>query len=342
MPNTFIDKLHFTLTQESLLPQFGVIVVACSGGADSLALLHGLAALRRSSLRNYENITLHAASLNHGLRGAESAADAAFVAEVSCSLGINCTIGAISDAERAAWKGSVEASARNARYAFLRKTAAETGAFAIALGHTLDDQAETVLMRLLSGAGGDGMAAMRIKSGDLIRPMLRMRRHETEAYCRENGLQYRTDATNFDVAYTRNRIRLELFPVMEAIAPQVKEILARESEIFAADADYLNFAAAQVWNEVHTILSDGSVMLRRKDLQKLPNAMRWRMIRMAAAQIGVVKEDMRFNFDSLKRLDKVVMDASGETRHVQLSTGATAQVTRSEVLFLILPKPPNF
>ena len=186
------------------------------------------------------------------------------------------------------------------------------------------------------------MAAMRLKSGDIIRPMLRMRRRETVAYCRENGLLFRTDATNSDLTYTRNRIRLQLFPAIEAIAPQVKEILARESEIFAADAEYLNAATTQLWADFSATLADGSVALRRKDVQKLPNAIRWRMIRMAAMQIGTAQEDMRFNFDSLKRLDKVIMDASGKTRLVQLATGAAVRVTRGEVIFLVLPHPPDF
>src|SRR5262249_27674325 len=159
--------------------------------------------------------------LDHGLRGAASAADATFVAEQCARLGIPLTIGIISDAERAAWQGSIEAAARTARYRFLRVVAAEAGADRIAVGHTLDDQAEPVLLLLLRGSGRDGLTAMRPFAVNTTRPLLGLRRADNEAYCAECGITPRDDPSNAAPRFPRNRLRHEVLPLLETLQSEI-------------------------------------------------------------------------------------------------------------------------
>lgn len=224
----------------------GIVVVAVSGGADSLTLLHTLLRLR-DELR----LTLHVATLDHGLRGTAGAADAQFVSEVATAWHLPVTaeridLPALMTAGEHAQTTNVEAAARQARYAFLARVAAQVGATMIATGHTLDDQAETILMHLLRGTGSAGLRGMRPKtplaalnldlapSADfvvLVRPLLTTPRLEIDAYCDEQlrpvGITPRTDASNADLTLMRNRVRHEVMPVLASIAPAFREAIGR-------------------------------------------------------------------------------------------------------------------
>jgi tRNA(Ile)-lysidine synthase len=193
-------------------------VVAVSGGADSVALLHALAPDRPT-----------VAHLNHRLRGADSDADAAFVATLYPSL--RHPIEAI-DVAAVAAGDNLEGTARRVRYDFLARVAREVGATWVATGHTLDDQAETVLHRLLRGTGLRGLrgiAAVRelVPGILLVRPMLRVSRADVIAHLTAGGHAWREDATNRDPAFTRNRIRHELLPLLRTFNPAVESVLGR-------------------------------------------------------------------------------------------------------------------
>jgi tRNA(Ile)-lysidine synthase len=187
-----------------------MLVVAVSGGPDSLALLHSLNALQEP-----KNLRLHVAHIDHGLRPT-SHDDAAFVERTADALGLPCTVIAVE-----VGSGSPEAAARDARYGALARIAAEQGADAIAVGHTMDDQAETVLMHIVRGSGLTGLRAMSVlgdlptnseSSTKVFRPMLGVRRTETAAYCDELGLTPIFDHTNLDTGIPRNFLRLEAIP----------------------------------------------------------------------------------------------------------------------------------
>lgn len=215
------------------------VLVAFSGGADSTALLAALAALRPASAGD----CLVAAHFNHRLRGPESDADAAHCVETSRQLGVRCEVGTGNTAAAASEQGDgLEAAARDDRYRFLEATAARLGLRYIATAHTLDDQAETVLHRLLRGTGVAGLAGMRRARPlagatiGLVRPLLEFRRAELLVYVSARGLKYRTDASNADVRFTRNRIRNELLPQLARdYNPRIVETLAR----LATQADEL-------------------------------------------------------------------------------------------------------
>jgi tRNA(Ile)-lysidine synthase len=211
------------------------VVVGLSGGADSVALLHVLAALGR-----HHGFAVVAAHLDHGLRP-DSAADAAFCHDLCATLGTPFrTLRADVAARRRAEGGGLEEAARRERHAFLQAVKAEEGASWIALAHTRDDQAETVLLRLLRGAGGLGLSAMRPRAGDLLRPMLGLSRRDVLDHLAARSLSWREDPSNADVAIARNRVRHELIPYLERhFNPAVREALARSAALLAEDADVL-------------------------------------------------------------------------------------------------------
>jgi tRNA(Ile)-lysidine synthase len=205
-------------------PPPGPIVVAVSGGPDSVALLRALRAVNSGPLT--------VAHLNHGLRGTDSDADEEFVRELTTKLSVEFRAVRRAVAEEGAGE-NVEAAARRIRYEWLTTVAREAGAGWIATGHTADDQAETVLFQLVRGTGLDGLAgiAARRRLGDgveLVRPQLNATRVEVLAYLQSLGQDYRVDATNADTSRTRSRIRHQLLPLLARdYNPQVVAILAR-------------------------------------------------------------------------------------------------------------------
>ena len=211
------------------------VVVGLSGGADSVALVDVLSALAPG-----RGFTVVAAHLDHGLR-AGSAADAAFCAELCERLGVAfATARADVRARARREKGGTEEAARSERYAFLREVKQRHGATVIAVAHTLDDQAETFLLRLLRGAGSAGLGAMRPLAGDVIRPMLAATRRDVIAHLEARGLDWREDETNADLSFLRNRTRHELLPYLERrFNPKVRQALARAASVLADEAGVL-------------------------------------------------------------------------------------------------------
>jgi tRNA(Ile)-lysidine synthase len=210
------------------------VAVAVSGGADSLALLHALRVL--AGPRSWR---LAVVTVDHGLRPG-SAADAAFVADHAKALGLPARARTLTPADLEPHRGSgPEGAARAARYAALWPAADELGCRWLATGHTLDDQAETVLLQLLRGAGPDGLAGMAVRGGRLLRPLLAVRRSETRAGCAAAGLAWREDPTNADDAPLRNRVRHQLLPLLEDLRPGATQALARTATLAADEQAWL-------------------------------------------------------------------------------------------------------
>ena len=216
------------------------ILLACSGGPDSLALVDIF--LR---LRSTWDLQLSVAHFEHGIRGAASRDDAAFVLDFCRGQGLPCYC---ESADVPLWAAkhhaSLETAARKLRYAFLYRIASQAGAGCIATAHHADDQAETVLMRIFRGTGTEGLAAIRPRRGRLIRPFLGVTRAAIEAYCFARSLKPRHDVTNDELTCTRNRLRLSLLPLLRTeYNPEITQALCRTAEIAAAECDYLKHLA---------------------------------------------------------------------------------------------------
>ncbi len=222
------------LRQQGLILPGSRLVLAVSGGADSLAMLHLF-----SQLGPELALELQVACLDHGLRGAEGNADAAFVRETAQQLGLPVTLGAVTGLRS-------EADARRARYDFLAETALAWGAESVAVAHHADDQVETVLLNLLRGSGLRGLVAMRQRAPlpghpqlTLLRPLLGVRRSELQAWCHAQGLQPRQDASNDDLRLRRNRLRHETLPALRQLSPGLDQALLRLAAGAALDYDYI-------------------------------------------------------------------------------------------------------
>ena len=228
-------------------------VVAVSGGADSTALLLACDELTKTQRLKTQLIVAH---LDHGLRDAAGAADAAWVARLARELGHAVVVERANVGPQArAARDNLEQTARRVRYEFLARTARAQGAHGVLTAHTLDDQAETLLLALLRGSGAEGLGGMRaVRVLDaqaphvlLVRPLLGWaRRAETALYCRTRGISVRADALNEDERFARVRVRRQLLPLMETFNPRAVAALARTAELLRADAAALETQAAQL------------------------------------------------------------------------------------------------
>ena len=226
-----------------LLKTGETVLAAVSGGPDSVFLLYLLL-----SMKNELGIEVRAAHLNHGLRGREADADAAFVRMLAGKLGVPVTIKKLDvKAISRKKKQSIETAAREARREFLQATARKHRCGKIATGHTRDDQAETVLMHLVRGSGLAGLAGIPRVNGPFIRPLLGIGRADLLAYLDRNKLAYRMDRTNQDLEFTRNRIRHRLLPVLREFNPRISYALAGLSQIVRSDLDLIREATLQAF-----------------------------------------------------------------------------------------------
>ena len=237
-------RLYAHVQQAKLLPRSASVVVACSGGPDSLALLALLL-----ELRPLLHLTVTAAHYEHGIRGAASIADAAFVQQFCAERGVPCLL-AHGDARAAAAAGgeSLETAARRLRYAFLERARLRAGADWILTAHHADDQAETVLLHLLRGTGIDGLAGIRARdeARHLVRPLLPFPKRELAAYCRAQGFSPRRDATNEVPDALRNRVRLELLPaLLRGYNPSLRQGLCRLARLAEEEGEALELWAAR-------------------------------------------------------------------------------------------------
>jgi tRNA(Ile)-lysidine synthase len=246
------------------------VLVAVSGGADSMALLY--------VLREVE-VHVEAAYFDHQTRNGESAEDGAFVRQQAAALGVPFHTESRPVEQEAAVAGSsFEAHARAVRYAFLTRVARERGCAAIATGHHADDQAETVLMRLLRGASPQGLAGIppvRSEAGiRVVRPLIACTRETILAYVEARGIPYRTDRTNADTDFVRNRVRHELLPLLRAsYNPRIDDALCRLAEIERAENAYLDAAAHEALSRC--VVEDGA--MAREPFAELPEALRRRV-----------------------------------------------------------------
>ena len=268
-----------TLGRCGLLSSGQTLVAALSGGADSVAMLSVLAGISRE-----HGFGVVAAHLDHALRQ-DSREDVAFCSELCQRLNVPLKTARIDVRARASRQG-LEAAAREARYAFLREVRQRHAASAIAVAHTRDDQAETVLLRLLRGAGRLGLTAMQPRAGDIVRPLLAVSRPDVLAYLEEQGLSWREDSSNANRSFLRNRVRWELLPYLETrFNPRIRELLTTMARLLSDEQDVLAPLGEQLFARAARH-EDGAVLLARAALAEAPRAVARLAIRNALTRTG--------------------------------------------------------
>jgi tRNA(Ile)-lysidine synthase len=258
-----------------MLSRGETVGVAVSGGADSVCLLHVL--LELAEFWELKVVALH---LNHGLRGAESDEDAAFVVGIAERLGLPIHLRKVDLGGELASSSNLEEAGRHARISFFREIIQSQAVDCVAVGHTRSDQAETVLFRMLRGAGTAGLAAIRPVSPDrIVRPLLEVGRDEVEQFLRDRGIPWRDDSSNTSEQFARNRIRHQLLPQLaREWNPQIRESLANTADWALAEEAYWSAEIDRVSAE-HLEERDGAVLVRADSLIRLPLAVGRRLVR---------------------------------------------------------------
>ena len=272
------------------------VLVAVSGGADSVALCLLLRELERDGVVRVAGI----AHLNHQLRGADADADEAFCAALAARLDVPFTAERIDVAALArAGKRSIEDAARSARYGFFERAADALQADVIAVAHTREDQAETFLLRLLRGAGTRGLASIQPRAGRVIRPLLEVERAALREYLAASGETFREDATNADVAIPRNRVRHELIPYLQShFSPGVSGVLARDASLARQDEEFLREQAVELAGRI-VLLEEAVVTLDADGLSRAPRALGSRVVQAALQRLAGPKS---IHFDHVERV----------------------------------------
>jgi len=335
-------KITRTVERYRMLEPGELVLVAVSGGVDSIALLHAL-----SELRDELGVDLAVAHLDHRIRS-ESGADAAFVEREAAKLGLPLVQEARDvPAYAKAKKLSLEEAAREVRYSFLEEVARRLNAQRVALGHHRDDLAETVLLNLIRGAGPVGLRGMAPVRGKFIRPLIECSRKEIEAFARERGLEYRLDRTNLEMDYLRNRVRLELLPLLERYRPGVASRLAQTGLLLGELVDFIEELARERLEEALLEEREGELVLDRKRILRGKRALRGFILREAIRRLRGELRDLEFQH--LQALEELI--TREETQAEMHLPGGVRFRRRGEQLILTLasaaeaeaaPKPFEF
>jgi tRNA(Ile)-lysidine synthase len=319
---------HFArraVERPGVLPR-GPLLVGVSGGPDSVALLHFLA--RHAERTERGKGWLVAAHVNHGLRGAESDADAAFVRDLAERWDVRHLEARVSPRPQ----GSEEA-ARRARYEALRSLADECGADRVATAHTADDQAETVLLRLIRGTGLRGLAGMpasgRVLGCRVVRPFLVVPREAVLEYVGRHGIPYRSDSSNESLGPARNFVRLELMPrIRERLNPAVREALLRAASSAGGADRYLAARARRLAATLIAVEPDGKISLDARRMVHYPKLLNTYLFRFAVQELnGDIRDLSTAHIDALLSL---VTTSAG--RSTDLPGGARARRVRGRVI----------
>lgn len=305
-----IHKVLATIKEHNMINKGDKIIVAVSGGPDSICLLHIL-----NKMKEEFNFILYAAHVNHCLRGEEADKDEEYVKQFCKSLGVECfsrrvDINKLSEERNM----STESVAREARYEFFDELYSSLGAQKIALAHNANDQAETVLMRIIRGTGMEGIIGIKaVRENIFIRPLINIKRESIEKYCEDNMLMPRIDKTNLESIYTRNKIRLELIPYMkENFNSDIISTLNRLADTIARDNDYLENITKEKYKSYCE--RKGEKVIINKEAFKEQEAIITRMIRQA---LGELRGNL-YNVEKVHIYDLINLQKSGTGKKINL------------------------
>lgn len=278
-----MEKVCKTIERYNMLESGDKVVVGVSGGPDSLCLLHLL-----YKLRDNLNIDLYVAHVNHCIRGKTANEDEKFVVNFAQNLKLPIYTTRVKVKEYAEEKRiSLEEAGREVRYSFLNKIVLEVGANKIAVGHNLNDKVETFLLNLLRGSGMEGLKGIEPKRGNIIRPLIEVKRGDIEDYCKENNLVPRMDETNIEPIFARNKVRLDLIPYLEKnFNPNIIESLNKTSELIYEENLFLQNLAMEGFLSCLIESSKTGVKLSIKKFNLLHDVIKRRVIRIAIKEIN--------------------------------------------------------
>lgn len=323
-------QIKNTIENQGLIAKGDKVLLCVSGGPDSMTLLHLMV-----NLKNDYKIKLIVAHLDHMLRGRQSVADANFVKKTAAKLNIpfiteRSDVKALADSNRA----SVEEAAREARYNFYQRAAERVGAKKIATGHTMDDQAETVLMRLIKGSGSRGLSGIpykrRLGNMWVIRPLLDIRRVDIEKYLKRHKLPAKIDASNYKTFYLRNKIRHILIPRLEKeFNPKIKENLNLIAKNLSVEFNYLNTTALRLFKRL-TQETKTEIGINVKDLLRRHVALQRLLVRQIIYKLkGNLK---KITYKHWREIESMLSDE--KKRAVNLPNGIKVLKTKDRLVFV--------
>ena len=335
MRTNLLERVLKTVKHYDMIAPGDSVLVTLSGGPDSVLLLHALVGLK-GKLKLAKISVCH---LDHGLRGEESAGDSVFAKRFAASLGLEFLHKKVDLRKKRSKDLSTEEEARLERYRFFVQAAAKAGANVIATGHTLDDQAETILMRIIKGAslkGIVGIAPVRQEGGlRIIRPLMQIEKHEIAGYLEANGIDYRVDRTNLEPIYFRNVVRGEILPFLEKYNPRLKHALFSLAEHLREDFDFIEQEKARARAHLRPT-EDGKVAISLKDIVIQPKALQKEILRDALEKAG--GEVKRLTFRHWKDLEHFIK-YKRKGNSLDLPGSIRVSRTESALEFHLLPHP---
>jgi tRNA(Ile)-lysidine synthase len=336
----FIQHVREHIAAESLFAPGDAVVVAVSGGRDSIALLHVLHDLGEDGRLP---IRLHVGHLDHGLRGDDGEADAAFVADACRKLNVPCTCDHENVLEIVRHTGgSVEQRAREVRYQFLERLCRDTGSTVIATAHHADDQAETILHRIARGTGLRGLSGIAPKrplgkdaQPTLVRPLLSIRRKQIIAFLNHRNIHFRQDPTNDTDNYTRNRIRGSILPAIEErVHPQAVQAILRLGEQAGLTYAFLHDTADKAFDHIVVHQQTDEIILDADRLAEHPRIIQTEIIRLAL--LGLRAGERNLSWADLKQIVEMAV-ARTDSRTTQLPDGIRLHKENRRLRFRLVP-----
>ena len=320
-----IKKVQKTIEKNNMLKNGDKVIVALSGGADSVALLFVLCHLKKEY-----NLTLYALHVHHGIRGEEADEDCSFCMDLCSKMGVELFIKQYDVPEMADEMGiSEEEAGRNARYDAFEEMTFLLGADKVAVAHNMNDDAETVIMRLSRGTGMKGLCGIAPTRDNIIRPLINCSRAEIEKYLEGENAAYRTDSTNLEDDYTRNRIRHNVLPVLEnEVNSGAVANIAYASQMLAEEEDFIEGYAFESYERCLVFQSEDKIELDAKKLTPLHSAVKKRVIRIAFEKISGKMKDVGRN-----HIESVLDIFAGETgRSIMLPYGIVAEKSYNKAM----------
>ena len=339
MLSNLVAQIRGTIQKHQMLTSRDRVLTGVSGGADSVCL---------ALVLNELGLDVAVAHVNHGLRGAESDTDEKFTKELAGTLGVpffatKVALSGPAPAASALWlsrrplpggEANLEAAGREARRQFFIETARRRGYTKIALAHTRNDRVETFLMNLLRGAGSEGLVSMAPVSGNTIRPLIETGRNEVEAYLTENNQSWRTDSSNFDLGFARNRLRHAVIPELESrFNPSLIQTLARTVEILEAEDAWMR-AVADQWLSEHGRKEENDFLIPAAELKSAPAGLVRRILRTVLRLAGSGLRDVSFGHIEAVR---ALLEEGKSGKFVQIPGGLQAAREFGRLVFRQAP-----